>query len=146
MRKGSILAITLMTLALAVAAGCGPNPRIMNSAEPTPEEPINIGPRLSPFEADVQAMRNADYEFIYVVRRKDGGKLDAEDRAFINETTPPQTNRRTLSDEGRAAIFGTNFKFPDEAIEKLGGRFDLEDLSMPVSKERISPGSANDSN
>jgi hypothetical protein len=118
----------------AAAMGCGPNPRIMNSAEPTPEfVPTDQAP-LSGFEADLEAMRTAEFETIYVFRRKDGAPLDADDKNFLNEMKTPEVNRVRVSDEGRAVIFGMNFVLPEENLRKLGERFAFEDHSPKPTK------------
>lgn len=76
-------------------------------------------------------MRNADFTFVLVFRRRDGSALDAEDKAFINANTPPDVNRRRLSDDGKAVIIGSNFPFLPGSIEQLTGRFVMEDHSKP---------------
>ncbi|HSI89436.1 MAG TPA: hypothetical protein VK918_10290 [Pyrinomonadaceae bacterium] len=127
--------IVLSVVLAAAAAGCGPNPRIMNSAaEPTPDfTPSNSAP-LSGFEADIESMRTAEFQSIYVFRRKDGAPLDGEDRSFINEMKTPEVNRVRVSDEGKAVIFGMNFAMPEENLRKLGERFAFEDFSpKPVT-------------
>ena len=120
---------------MAGVLGCGPNPRIMNSAaEPTPEfKPSNAAP-LSSFDADIESMRTAEFQSIYVFRRKDGAPLDADDKAFINEMKTPEVNRVRVSDEGKAVIFGMNFAMPEENLRKLGERFAFKDFSpKPVT-------------
>ena len=128
----------LFFVALAAAA-CGPNPRIMNSAEPTPDFTPSEQPAKSGFEADIEAMRTAEFESIYVFRRKDGAPLDADDRRFINEMKTPDVNRVRLSDEDRAVIFGMNFALPEENLRKLGERFAFEDHSPKPSNTTASP-------
>ncbi len=55
-----------------------------------------------------------------------------EDRTFLNSYKPSEVNRARVSDEGRAVIFGSNFKLPRESIKPLSERFVLEDLSTPA--------------
>ena len=114
-----------------LTAGCTPNPRILNSAEPTPDPAQASVPAVSSFESDIEAMKTADFIFIYVFRRKDGGVLDAEDRSFLNANRPTEVNRTRISDEGRAIIFGSNFRLPEENLKNLAERFAFEDLSIP---------------
>lgn len=113
--------------------GCGPNPRIMNSATEQAEARPLATPVPPSFEGDIEAMRTADFDFIYVFRRKDGGMMDGDDRVFVNENTPLETNRRKISDEGKAIILGSNFKFPPELMQKLTERFAFSDFSKPNS-------------
>ncbi|HMO80901.1 MAG TPA: hypothetical protein PKD24_08920 [Pyrinomonadaceae bacterium] len=123
-----------LILVLLAASGCGPNPRIMNSVEEKSGEPRAERPKLSPFEADVESMRTADFTYVFVLRRKDGEEMTAEDRSFVNANTPVETNRRKVSDEGRAIILGSNFEFEEKVLAELKARFDLTDLSKPNPK------------
>ncbi len=120
--------LVILVLGL-IAVGCGPNPRIMNSAAEQSETRQLATPVPPSFEGDIEAMRTADFDFIYVFRRKDGGMMDGDDRVFVNENTPLETNRRKISDEGKAIILGSNFKFPPEIMQKLTDRFAFTDYS-----------------
>ena len=127
-----IVAVTFLVSA------CMPNQRIINSSaekdrelapteRPAKSEPAGI-------EADVAAMRTADFNFIYVFRRKDGGVLDSDDRSFMNANTPYEINRKKLADSGRALIVGSNFRFPAENFKVMKERFAFEDFSKPESE------------
>ncbi len=74
-------------------------------------------------------MRNADFKFILVFRRRDGAAMDAEDKSVINANTPPDANRRRLSDDEKAVIIGSNFPFLPGSIDNLTSRFVMEDHS-----------------
>ena len=133
-----LLAICLSAIVLCA---CGPNERIMNSAAENRSEQAraantaaNSAPAPRTFEQDLNAMRNADFNFIYVFRRKDGGVLDADDKGFITRTTPSEINRRSLADEGKALILGSNFRLPDDNLQKFKERFSFEDHSKPESE------------
>ena len=130
----NIKSVTLfagLCIALTIIS-CKPNPRIVNSAQ-TPEPVSSERPQVAGFEADIEAMRTADFNYIYVFRRKDGGVLDNSDKAFINSNKPVEVNRVRLSDNGRAVIFGTNFRLPPEAIKNLRDNYNFEDYSKPES-------------
>jgi len=119
---------------LLLASGCGPNQRIIESSNArertvTAETPEAPGSTASTFEQDLEAMGTADFEFIYVFRRKDGGMLDASDKSFIAQTSPVEMNRRRLSDDGKAVIIGSNFRMPHQALEILKEVFAFEDYS-----------------
>ena len=139
-----IVPLSLIFAALVVSA-CGPNQRIINSSQENREaasrESANVAPAVSSFERDLTAMRNADFKFIYVFRRRDGGVLDADDKSYITRTSPPEMNRRTLSDEGKAVVIGSNFRMPAAVLETFKQRFVFEDHS---SGEIQDPGSSND--
>lgn len=138
MRKRAISAVFLAVAGLPLAA-CGPNQRIMNSSNQTASSrdtlgsQANVTPAASSFEQDIEAMRTADFKFILVFRRKDGGPLDASDKELIARNTGPQANRRRLSDEGRAVIIGTNFPFEERLMNELTERFQTENYSREDS-------------
>lgn len=111
--------------------GCSPNSTILNSgAKPTPADtvrPVNV------FENDLETMRTANFDFIFVLRRKDGGKLDADDKKFIRMNSPEVANRLILSDDDKALIAGSNYPFPPEKLKPLQERFDFQDFSKAAN-------------
>ena len=133
-------ALTL-SLFVFVLSACGPNERIMNSAnenrvdqERSADPGTNTVPTPRRFEQDLDAMRTADFNFIYVFRRKDGGIFDAADKSFITQTTPAEVNRRAVADEGKALIIGSNFRLPENNLKQFKERFSFEDFSKPESE------------
>ncbi len=84
---------------------------------------------IQPFERDLQTMRTANFDFVYVFRRKDGGAFDSEDRKYLRANAPRETNRFISTNEGRAFIAGSSYKFMSENLETLGKRFNIEDYS-----------------
>ena len=137
LRSSVIILSAWMILAAALASGCGPNQRIIesaNTADASPAQPSGNSsstPSADSFAADVKAMRTADFNFIYVFRRRDGAVLTPEDRRLMAEETPPEINRRKLSDAGKAVIMGSNFRVPPENLKRLTEKYQLEDLSKP---------------
>ena len=145
MNRAALVVSILMAFA---AFSCGPNQRIMESAQEnraatTDTETGNATPAVRGFEHDLNAMRIADFNFIYVFRRRDGGVFDADDKRFITQLTPSEMNRRTLSDEGKAVIIGSNFRLPAENLETFKSRFMFEDYSKPESEIMNSNSNAN---
>lgn len=118
-----------------VLSACGPNETILKSNSPTPNTNANAAPYSSndTVEKEVEAMRTANFNYIFVLRRKDGGKMDADDKAFVRGVTGG-FNRRTLSDDERAVIVGSNPRVPDDLLQMIKGRFQVEDFSKPVSE------------
>ena len=114
----------LLTFLLVLTA-CGANDKILQSGKETPNN--NATPR-SAIEDDLTAMRNADFRFVFVLRRKDGGTIDAEDRAVIKANTA-EANRRVSSDNDKAFVIGTNNALPPEKLAALYQRFAVEDHS-----------------
>jgi hypothetical protein len=114
----------------------------MQSGIQSPTPALNVPPQLSEFDSDLEAMRTADFNFIYVFRRKDGGVLDADDKRFMNATMPQELNRRTLSDGDKALIVGSNFRFPPAQLKLMTERYMFADFSKPEN-ELIRAGNAN---
>ena len=109
-------------------ACCGANEGILKSGRETPM-PSNSTPVVTSLEKDVEEMRTADFKFIYVLRRKDGGKIDAEDRSVIKEQTI-DANRRVSSDNGKAFVVGSNFAIPPDKLLVIYDRFAVENFSQ----------------
>lgn len=119
--------LILLTIPTLVFSACGPNESILRSAEnkaPSANVPID----KSSMEQDLEAMRTADFKVIFVLRRKDGGEFDPEDRALVRQNTA-QANRRVSADNGRAVIVGSNFGIEQKSMEALKERFLFEDHS-----------------
>jgi hypothetical protein len=127
----------LLILAIVfVNFGCWPNQRIIESGRKNAESErvnSNIPPAARSFETDLNAMRTADFYFIYVFRRRDDGIIDADDKRFLAANLV-DVNRRELSDEGRALITGSNFLLPDDMMANLKERFVFEDHSKPAAE------------
>lgn len=140
----TLLGLAAMSTWLLMSS-CTPNQRIIESnAERAPESAPKTSPISPPkLEDEIAAMRTADFNFIYLFRRKDGAELDQDDRAFIRSHTPYEINRKTISDESRALLIGSNFRFPPEDFKALKVRFLFEDLSKPESEIMPANSSAN---
>jgi hypothetical protein len=107
--------------------GCGSQSGGPAAEEPTPAPTVEIKEKV--FEDDLGSVRYNDYTYIFVLRRKDGAALNGEDGNFIRINTPGETNQRRMSDNGKALIIGTNFRFYPDQWDALNKRFDLQDLS-----------------
>ena len=121
--------ISLLFLAVAFAGACGANDGILRSGKETPGS-SNVQPKKSAFDEDLGSMRTANFSYIYVLRRKDGGKIDAEDRSVIKLQTT-DANRRVSSDDDKAFIVGTNTQIPPKNLMALYKHFAVEDFSPP---------------
>lgn len=101
-----------------------------NAAQGAPEQ------KISEFERDLETMRTANFEYIFVFRRIDGGVIDGEDKTFLKTNLPREINRIIISDEDKAVIAGSHFKFPPENLEILRKRFNIEDYSTKKEDEK----------
>jgi hypothetical protein len=90
----------------------------------------NAEDKQANFQSELEKMRIANLQYIFVFRRKDGIVIDSEDKKYLRGNLP-FNNRVVLADEDKAVIVGTNYKFPPENIDALRQRFDVEDYSSP---------------
>lgn len=126
--------IRIFAFALSIAFlnfGCESPSLKANSAVQKPAAENN----LSSFQRDLQTMRDANFEYVFVFRRKDGGALDTEDKRYLKANSPAATNRFILTDENKAVMAGSSYKFEPENLEKLQQRFVIENFSKTESRE-----------
>ncbi len=90
---------------------------------------VNGENKQSALESDLQTLKTANLKYIFVFRRKDGAAFDGEDKKYLR-TNLPTTNRVVSSEEGKAFVVGSNYKFPPENTEVLQLRFNIEDFSV----------------
>jgi hypothetical protein len=130
-----ILVFSLISILGLLNFGCQPNKTILKDvpASPTPMETVET--KKTSFEQDLRDMQTANFDYIYAFRRKDGGVFDKDDKKYLRENTPLETNRFILTDEGKAFIAGSGFNFSPAQIEALQSRFIVEDYSKPETKE-----------
>lgn len=108
---------------------CGtPQPQPAAREESTPAPTIDVTKKKT-FEDDLEYVRTGGFQFVFVLRRKDGGNWAAEDTASLKANSPFETNQRLLSDNGKAVIIGTNFRFRTGQWDALHKGFDVQDLS-----------------
>jgi hypothetical protein len=114
-------------------AACTPNQRIMQDSANRSLPPIETGTpasQMSDLEKDLKAMQDAQFLFVYVLRRKDGAPLNADDKRYAGQVIPQEMNRRVVSDQGRAVVIGSNFRLPPDIQKVLTDRFAFEDRSQ----------------
>ena len=125
----SFLILVLLNL------GCQPNQTILKDAPPPPTPMETVETKRNSFEKDLRDMETANFDYVFIFRRKDGGVFDKDDKKFLRQNTPPETNRFILSDEEKAFIAGSGFAFFPEQMTALNSRFIVEDHSKPEIKE-----------
>jgi hypothetical protein len=129
----TLLLVTGFLICGFFITGCQPNSAILNSKSDVPLSTDQGGKSVNSFEKDLETMKTANFDFIYVMRRKDGGKLDSEDKKYVKANSPAATNRFILSDEEKAVIAGSKYKFEPANLKALQERFNVENFSKPES-------------
>lgn len=128
--KCGTIVFSMLLLLLPANFGCNYNsfekPNV-NTA------PLNAEDKKSAYESDLQTMKTASLKYVFVFRRTDGGVFDGEDKRYLRANLPT-TNRVILSDENKAFIVGSNYKFPPENLEILRLRFSVEENSTAEVK------------
>jgi hypothetical protein len=126
-----------LILILAFAAlGCGPNEAILKSArnDVGPSPGATLAPRRTSFEQDLAEMKEAGFDYVFVIRRKDGKPFEDEDRRFLRESMPHEINRRVSSDDGKAFIFGSGFAVDPKSIDTWRSRYLVEEHFRSTEK------------
>ena len=126
-----ILSIAFLSVLILFSLACEKASLQKNSNQPTPSPEV----KLSAVERDIKSMQTANFEYIFVFRRKDGGVLDGEDKTFLKANSPVDTNRFVLSDDDKAVVAGSSYKFEPQNLEKLGERFNIENYSSVKDSE-----------
>lgn len=111
----------------AIFTACGPNESVLKSGKDNSTQ-TNAAPSQTNFAKDLEEFRTADFRYIFVLRRKDGGEIDAEDRSVIKLNTDG-ANRRVSADSDRAFIIGTNTAIPPKNMVAIYERFAVENYS-----------------
>lgn len=119
-RRCSVWPVIIAGFSLTLA-GCNSGGENNSRVAPTPAR--------SEFERDLEYVRRAQLTHTYVISRKDGAVLDADDRQFIARNTPAETTHRLITDGNRRAIIGTNFDLYEENKKALQQRFIVESFA-----------------
>jgi hypothetical protein len=130
-------ALFMVFACLGSAVCCAPNETVLksggNEAQSSPAPQQASQPRYDSVEAEIENMRTADFNFILVLRRKDGGVMQSDDKAEIR-TTLTGANRKSLVDSEKAVVIGSNARIPPELVKKLSDRFAVQDFSKPATE------------
>ncbi len=98
-----------------------------------PKNDVNVGSakKMSDFDRELKAMRTAEFDYIFALRRKDGKPFDSKDKAFVRNNKHYAANRFIFVDDQKVLFVGSNFEFPEESLNALRERFEIEDYSKP---------------
>ncbi|MEZ5347107.1 MAG: hypothetical protein R2681_16285 [Pyrinomonadaceae bacterium] len=125
-------AVTIIIFILAgLISGCfgeEPDRTSQNNAN------VNVQNTPDEFKQKLEALKTADFDYIFTFRRKDGEKFDSEDKSIFKAHTF-RANRRRLSNDEKVLFVGTNYEIEEKDMKVLKERFDFEDFSK--SEEQI---------
>lgn len=117
---------TLACFAFFGLTGCGATQTAVD-APPAPIAAATPEPSSTTIESDINDMKTAGLDHVFVLRRKDGGVFDAEDRQHLRDSMPMEINRRVSADGGRAFVLGSAFIVPKDTVTKWRARFSVEE-------------------
>ena len=120
------LAIFLALINLACA-----NSRIIESGMPSPTPVSSATPvrEIDDLEDNLGSVQRMGFDFVYVFTRKDGDVFTSEDKTFLKNNAPADTNQWRLTKDEKTVIAATNYKFSPEHLTALQKRFNVEDRS-----------------
>jgi hypothetical protein len=85
-------------------------------------------PPLTPFQRDLQFVRNSNFTYVWIFSRQDGKALDKADADVLRKAAPHVVDW-VMTDEGKKAIAGSNMDLEPENWTLLRKRFVFEDYS-----------------
>ena len=127
----TILISCAALIVVATFGGCNRNANTGTTtapAEASPTKPANAPTPRTPFESDLQYVRNSQFTYVWIFSRKDGRPFDKDDGAYLR-TNAPQVIDWVTTDEGKKVIGGTNFDLEKGNLGLLKKRFVVEDYS-----------------
>ncbi len=130
--RSSVFNFIIISAFCLLNFACQNNAVETNNSANQPANTVNSNaekPPISDFEENLKSMQRSDFEYIFAFKRKDGGKFDRDDKDFLKETAPFQTNRWLLTKDETTVFAGSNFIFSPDVMKKLGVRFTIEDFS-----------------
>lgn len=92
---------------------------------------VDAAKNMSELEKEVEAMKTADFDYIFTFKRMDDGVFTSEDKQFIKANSHFATNRFTLTKDEKVIVAGSNFAFSQENLDALQDRFKMESFSKP---------------
>ncbi|MGI8470360.1 MAG: hypothetical protein ACR2N3_18120 [Pyrinomonadaceae bacterium] len=134
-----IIILSLAIFLVSSGFGCSRvEENAVNNASPTPAAAEK---KTDDFPESLASVQTGNFDFVYVFRRPDGASLTGDDKKFLKGNSPPYTNQWVLTNDGKTAIAGSNYKFMPENLEALKKRFTIEDHSPKVGNGNQNSGS-----
>jgi hypothetical protein len=134
-RLKSSFAFLLLPFALFLSACQTSENKEVANTSPSPTATV----KQNTLQDDLKFIENANFQYVYVFRRKDGEKFDSSDVGYLKDNANPLTNQWLKSEEGKTVIAGSNFKFDKKMLDALKKRFAVKDLSPKVEETEQNP-------
>jgi len=123
--KITIISLAVLVLMAGLLSGCNKG----NEGAKDSPAPATSPKDQTPFERDLEYVRQGQFTYVLVFARKDKGTFTKEDIDYLKANSPPETNQWISTDTNRRIIAGTNFEFKQEHYDALNKRFTIENLS-----------------
>lgn len=134
MQSRNFIASILIVAFAVFGSACG---RISFSSENANSETPLPKEELTELQREIRDMQTADFKFIYVIKRRDGGEFDKSDRDFLRENRTPEINRFSATEDKKAFVVGSNYPFIPQHWQNLQKRFAIEDYSKPIEEVTV---------
>jgi hypothetical protein len=136
-KVGGKLILSLVFFLALTSLSCA-NQRILESSNNSMAETSST-PASAQAPDDVRdnlgAVERMGFDFVYVFTRPDAGVFTGEDKMFLKDNSPSETNQWRLTKDGKTVIAATNYKFPPESLTILQTRFNVEDRSPKIDEK-----------
>lgn len=136
-----VLLFLLVLLSLGSACGNADDRDVtVKTSAPTPEsKPDELKDALFSMEA-------GGFDYVFIFHRTDGEPLTADDKKYLKDNAPADTNRWNLTSDGKIAVAGSNYKFTAENLKALEKRFVIENRSKVKEEANSNTASAANTN
>lgn len=128
--------IAVVFFAAFAFSACQPSQRILEDSkqnEPAPAgERTPKNPTGDDYEDRLKSVQLMGFQFIYSFKKKDGSVFAGEDKRYLKENSPRDTNQWVLTTDEKAVIAGTNYVFTPENLDNLRKRFEVKEFSNPA--------------
>lgn len=127
------MVFALAIFCAAIGAACSPAEKGANE-NIKKTEAASSDENADDFQERLRSLQTGNFQFVFVFRRPDGEVFSSEDKKFLKDNAPRDTNQWVLTRDGKTAIAGSNYKFTPENLTALKKRFIVEDVS-PVKTD-----------
>lgn len=139
--------IGFISFTLILFTACQPSQRILEDSKknepPPPSENSTVNEPRDDFEDSLKSVQTGNFQFVYAFRKKDGSVFTSEDKRYLKQNSPGDTNQWILTSDEKAAIAGSNYIFTPENLNNLKKRFEVKDYSSIIIDDNSNTNSAN---